>query len=49
MFSCEFCEISENTFSTEHLWTTASDLTLEKGGYVIIYKALTEMLFLIEI
>ena len=24
MFSCEFCEISENTFFTEHLWTTAS-------------------------
>ena len=24
VFSCEFCEISNNTFSTEHLWTTAS-------------------------
>ena len=24
MFSCEFCEISRNTFSTEHLRTTAS-------------------------
>ena len=24
MFSSEFCEISENTFFTEHLWTTAS-------------------------
>ena len=23
-FSCEFCEISKNTFLTEHLWTTAS-------------------------
>ena len=22
--SCEFCEISKNTFSTEHLWMTAS-------------------------
>ena len=21
-FSCKFCEISKNTFSTEHLWTT---------------------------
>ena len=20
LFSCEFCEISKNTFSTEHLW-----------------------------
>ena len=24
VFSCEFCEISENTFFTEHLRTTAS-------------------------
>ena len=24
VFSCEFCEISRNTFSTEHLQTTAS-------------------------
>ena len=24
MFSCEFCEISKNTFVTEHLWTAAS-------------------------
>ena len=22
---CEFCEISKNTFFTEHLWTTASE------------------------
>ena len=26
VFSCEFCEISKNTFSTEHLGTTASEL-----------------------
>ena len=24
VFSCEFCEISKNTFFTEHLWVTAS-------------------------
>ena len=24
VFSCEFCEISKNTFFTEHLWMTAS-------------------------
>ena len=24
-FSFEFCEISKNTFLTEHLWTTASN------------------------
>ena len=23
-FSCKFCEISKNTFFTEHHWTTAS-------------------------
>ena len=23
VFSCEFCEIPKNTFSKEHLWTTA--------------------------
>ena len=26
VFSCEFCEISKNTFLTEHVWTTASNL-----------------------
>ena len=25
LFSCEFCKLSKNTFSTEHLWTTASE------------------------
>ena len=25
MFSCEFCEISKNTFFTEHLRTTTSN------------------------
>ena len=24
VFSCEFCELSKNTFFTEHLWTNAS-------------------------
>ena len=26
VFSCEFCKISKNTFFTEHLWTTASEV-----------------------
>ena len=26
VFFCEFCDISENTFFTEHLWATASVL-----------------------
>ena len=25
VFSCEFCEISKNTFFTEHIWVTASE------------------------
>ena len=25
VFSCEFWEISKNTFFTEHLWATASE------------------------
>ena len=29
VFSCEFCEISKNTFFTEHLRTTASDIRNE--------------------
>ena len=24
VFSCEFCEISKNTFFAEHVWSTAS-------------------------
>ena len=28
VFSCEFCEISKNTFSTEHLQVIASGLAL---------------------
>ena len=30
MFSCEFGEISKNTFLTEHLWATASQATPKK-------------------
>ena len=26
VFSCEFCEIFQNTFFTGHLWTTAFEL-----------------------
>ena len=39
MLSCDFCEISKDTFTTEHFWTTASaflhtkrDLCLEKSS-----------------
>ena len=29
VFSCEFCEISKNTFFTEHRWATASALSIK--------------------
>ena len=29
VFSCEFCEISKNTFFTEYVWTTASEWKLQ--------------------
>ena len=32
MFSCEFCEISKNTFFTEHLWTAASEKSFIESG-----------------
>ena len=31
VFPCEFCEISKNTFFTEHIWATASDQTQHIG------------------
>ena len=31
MFSCEFCEISKNTFFTEYLRTTASNIYRENS------------------
>ena len=30
VFPCEFCEISINTFFTEHFWATASDSKMTK-------------------
>ena len=36
VFSCEFCEISKNTFFTEHLWMTASE------GHIIISECALE-------
>ena len=37
MFSSEFCEISKNTFFTEHLWETASLLSVNN-----LWKAAAE-------
>ena len=43
VFSCQFCEIFKNIFFTEHLWTTASKLMIEKLimediSYIFRYK-----------
>ena len=44
MFSCEFCEIFQNTFITEHLWTTLSRFRIfllhpfSFTYYIAVYK-----------
>ena len=52
VFPCEFCEISKNTFFTEHLWVTASgilkDFMNEKnellfGDNITLKKNTTEL------
>ena len=34
VFSCEFCKISKNTFSTEHIRTTASGLKYYNSDFI---------------
>ena len=41
VLSCEFCEISKNTFSTEHLWTTASAAHLNL--FIFVKKAIIDV------
>ena len=43
MFSCEFCEIFKNTFFTEHLRVTASDIRMQ---VVVIYNLNLSLQFL---
>ena len=38
VFSCEFCEISRNTFITESLWTIASSILLKRIVLLLIMK-----------
>ena len=38
MFPCEFCENFKNTFFTEHLWTTASEIRTAEYGILVIKK-----------
>ena len=40
VFSCEFCEISNNIFFTEHLQATASQLVFLKHFYLLIFNLL---------
>ena len=35
VFSFEFCKTCKNTFFTEHLWTTVSDLSMFEHDYII--------------
>ena len=39
MFSCEFCEITKNTFFTKTLWTTASVNSWNVSVKDFIFKA----------
>ena len=36
VFSCEFCEISKNTFFTEHIWATASVFKSQRSTFVSV-------------
>ena len=38
MLSCEFSEVSKNTFFTEHLWTTASAISFSEAAPEVIYE-----------
>ena len=44
VFSCEFCEISKNTFFTEHLRATASVDTYKATYWLLISRTATEKL-----
>ena len=47
MLSCEFCEISKNTFFTEHVWTTAS-ITAKAQHENDIIETQIKMVLLLE-
>ena len=56
VFSCKFCEISKNTFFTEHLWKTASEnLTLQAHhrstytGLLLKFKMFTSLSYKISL
>ena len=41
MFYCQFSEISQNTFYTKHLWTTASEFVTE----MLIFRSSRSLMF----
>ena len=47
MFPCEFCEISKNTFFTEHSWTTAANSHRKRKDSLETRAAL--LIFLLEL
>ena len=42
MFPCEFCEISKNTFFTEHLCTTASEVKKTVFNYYVQWSKVND-------
>ena len=44
VFSCEFCENSNNTSFTEHFWTTASEAMIFQSSYKEIQFSLFQFL-----
>ena len=42
MFPCEFCEISKNTFVTEHLCTTASEVKKTVFNYCVQWSKVND-------
>ena len=41
VFSCDFYEISKNTFFTEHVWATASGGKKAKKTYILLHMFLS--------
>ena len=46
VFSCEFCEISKNSFFTEHIWTTAS-VTVTRKQFPTICNVIREFITIV--
>ena len=49
VFSCEFCEISKNTFFTEHIWVTASEFIYLRKNYYKFCLCMKQFLNLIKV